>query len=121
MAHIYPEGSATPAAAWLAEAERLFGKDPLQWKFRCPVCGHIQTMADFKALGTEPQDAYQQCIGRKLPRSQRASNCARVPAPETGKRQPCDYAAFGLLPIGTRPVITETGKIISVFPFAEAA
>lgn len=109
-----------PVSEWLAEAKRRFGEDPKQWKFRCPACGNIQTLVDFEKAGAEPQSAYQECIGRHLPRAQRASQLGSEPARDTGKKQPCDYAAYGLLPLpGVKPVISENGHRVMVFPFAE--
>jgi hypothetical protein len=51
-------------AEWRTEATRLFGQLPLQWKFQCPICGNVQTGAEFKARGAEPERAYRECIGR---------------------------------------------------------
>ena len=57
---IYPS-----VEAWQAEAEKRFGKDYMNWKFQCPMCGHIASIADFKAAGAKsPNCAYQECIGR---------------------------------------------------------
>jgi hypothetical protein len=106
-----------PVAEWLAEGRRLFGGDVLQWRFKCPVCGHVQALADFKALGIEPQDGYQECIGRHLP--DRASDFAGKPG-KNGQKSPCDYAAYGLFQVG-RKVIAESGKAITVFPFDDGA
>lgn len=40
-------------ADWLAEGEKLFGTDPRKWKFKCPNCGHVQSMEDFIELRNE--------------------------------------------------------------------
>jgi hypothetical protein len=40
---------------WRAQATALFGPDPRNWKFRCPICGNVQTLVDFEAIGAEPQ------------------------------------------------------------------
>lgn len=110
---------AIPVAVWLKQARALFGDDTLTWRFQCPVCGHIQTPGDFKALGVEPQNAYQNCIGRHLP--SRASNFASTPG-QNGELSPCDYAIFGLFQISKAPkVIAESGKAIAVFAFAAPA
>jgi hypothetical protein len=109
-----------PVAEWLAKAVALFGNDPKAWRFECPVCGNVQTLQDFKDAGAEPQRAYQECLGRVLPKP--ARNFASTPG-GNGKTQPCDYAAFGLFQLSKAPkVIPEGGgKPVAVFPFAPVA
>jgi hypothetical protein len=96
---------------WKNEAVRRFGKDPLDWKFICPICGHIQCGKDFQKVNREDKSpnlpvkdpknvAYQECIGRY------------------GGPGGCDYAAFGLIHANIE-VITPCGTIVHVFPFAE--
>lgn len=91
---------------WLAEGERLFGPNKLDWKFRCPRCGHVQTAEDFKPYsvnGAIPNCATDRCIGR-FDRS----------------ITDCDWAAFGLLTLpGTRLVIPENQEEpVRAFDFA---
>lgn len=103
-------------AEWLNEGRRLFGEDYNQWRFKCPVCGNIQTGADFRSAGVDPQNVYQECIGRHMP--DRAKNLGSTPAKDKSK-SPCDYAAYGLFTFGRR-VMPEGGKkATEVFPFAE--
>ena len=33
---------------WREEGKRRFGKDYMDWKFECPMCGHIASIRDFK-------------------------------------------------------------------------
>jgi hypothetical protein len=106
-----------PVAEWLTEARRLFGDDPKKWKFQCPVCGNIQTPEDFKQVGADPQSVYQECIGRHMPKSDRASNFADTPA-KNGNKSPCDYAAYGLFQFGRKVIPEGGGKPTPVFPFA---
>lgn len=105
-------------AEWLAEAKRRFGDDPKDWKFRCPMCGHIQTLVDFQQIGADPQLAYQECIGRYLP--DRASDLGTTPSP-TGKTSPCDYAAYGLFRAieGYFVLPAPDGEPVPTLPFAE--
>lgn len=35
---------------WQREGVELFGKDPNDWRFRCPACGHVQTRQDLLDL-----------------------------------------------------------------------
>ena len=110
-----PDNQQIPVAEWLSEGKRRFGEDPKLWQFRCPVCGNVQTMEDFKQVGAEPQSAYQECIGRHL--QNRASNLAGTPSKD-GKTAPCDFAAYGLFQFGWK-VVSEGGKVVPVFPFAD--
>lgn len=41
-----------------------YGDDRDKWAFKCPNCGQQQTVADFKAIGVDPNEAYFSCIGR---------------------------------------------------------
>ena len=38
---------------WKAEATRRFGPDMLKWRFRCPMCGHVASVQDFKDAGAK--------------------------------------------------------------------
>lgn len=29
-------------AEWLEEGKKKFGENPDEWKFQCPICGHVQ-------------------------------------------------------------------------------
>lgn len=100
---------------WLAEAVRRFGPDPLQWRFRCPVCGNVQTPGEFKVLkvGLDPQMAYLNCKGRYLDRQRRAFGRNERGAPGSH----CDYASGGLLKVGR--VVVLDGVEHNVFPFAD--
>jgi len=53
---------------YLAEGERLFGKDRKKWKFICPQCKTIQSYSDFIEAEVSPEDIPKylgfSCIGR---------------------------------------------------------
>ena len=56
---------------WLAEGENLFGKAGRDWKYVCPLCGHIQSGKEFEErtnLGVEEiqKKVGYSCIGRHL-------------------------------------------------------
>lgn len=97
---------------WLADGEKLFGKNKLAWKFVCPACGHVASIGDFKELDADGNDAYQKCIGRINGKG--TSN-------QTDNGDGCNWAAYGLF--GTagkgRTVISENGKEVDVFDFAK--
>ncbi|MDR1688308.1 MAG: hypothetical protein LBS21_06820 [Clostridiales bacterium] len=100
---------------WIAEGERRFGEDRLNWKFVCPACGRINTGQEFKDAGAEPNNMYSACIGRH-------SGNMR-PAKKTEKDgNGCDWVAWGFL--GTlgkgNIVINDDGAEVEVFAFADA-
>ena len=66
---------------WRAEGTRLFGKDPENWRFKCPSCGNIATGQEFKDAGQDPDSMYCECIGRHV------------------KGKGCNWAAYGLFDI----------------------
>ncbi len=111
-----------PLKDWLAEGERLFGDDKKQWKWKCPNCGHIQSIADFielKKLGITKAEkdvgtlVYYSCIGRFD---------TRIPEKDVGtifnKKSPCNYTNGGLFCFANTFVINESRERIPVFDFA---
>ena len=104
----------TPVKEWLAEGRELFGRDILKWKFRCPMCGHVASVQDFKDAGAEdPNDSFQECIGRY--------RGAGAPSAPDGNPDGCNWAAYGLFGIPNdkgRLVMAEDGKVLEVFDFA---
>jgi len=99
-------------AEWIAEAERKFGKDAMKWAFKCPSCGHVMTVADYKAAGaTEGQVGFN-CIGRH------AGGEDVVEIFEKDKGQGCNYTQGGFFTLA--PVIVEHDGVDSpVFEFAQ--
>jgi hypothetical protein len=99
---------------WMQEGKENFGEDFTNWKFKCPACGHVASIGEFKELGADPNDAYQKCIGRVNGKGTKNQK-------DLGDG--CNWAAFGLF--GTagkgRTVISENGKEVDVFDFAKEA
>ena len=104
---------------WKAEAIKLFGEDPKQWRFECSNCGHIQTPADFIELNDNgistvgPETAWFSCIGRFD---------TRIPDDQIGEigdsKQPCNYTLGGLFVLAKTLVIRDGAKPKPVFEFA---
>ena len=93
---------------WLAKGKELFGEDMFQWRFVCPGCGNIQSVNDFKQYkekGASPNSASNECIGRYSDGNSWLNT--------GGKKQPCDYAGYGLLNICPVKVIDGEKKIYS--------
>jgi len=93
---------------WVAEAHRLFGDNPADWHFVCPICGNEASGHDFKAAGAHPNAMYQECIGRYT-KGRSAMN-------DTGDG-PCDYVGFGLIRLSPVHVTMAGGSIVHAFAF----
>jgi hypothetical protein len=107
-------------AEWKEKGTALFGSNMLKWRFRCPACGHVQTPEDFrqhKDRGADPNTAYQECIGRYLPKDQRGGWSKDHSNPKV--KYPCDYAGYGFFKLSPVTVVADDGKEILVFGFAE--
>lgn len=83
--------------AWHTEGVRRFGTDELLWRFVCPACGHVASVAF-------------SCVGRFLKGSREAFG-GKGPGP-------CNYSGGGLF--GLNPVSIK-GRVNRVFAFAEVA
>ncbi len=98
-------------AEWHAEAERRFGKDPMKWKWICPICKHVQSMQDYKDAGAETENVAFSCVGRWIEGSKEAF--------KTKGKGPCTYAGGGLFRLNPITVVGEDGKEITAFAFAD--
>ena len=96
-------------AEWRAKAIDLFGRNPLDWAFVCPSCGHVATVRDWKEAGASSDHTGFSCIGRWLD----------APDKNTFSKNggPCQYAGGGLIGLNPVTVETESGHI-RVFEFA---
>jgi hypothetical protein len=93
---------------WRARGRELFGDDPLQWKFVCPSCGNIASVADWKAAGASEGEVAYSCIGRRLGTENEIGS----------KKQPCNYAGGGLFGLNPVTVIFPDGTERASFAFA---
>lgn len=98
---------------WQAEATRRFGPDMLKWRFRCPMCGHVASVQDFKDAGAKsPSCAYQECLGRYTGKG----------TPKKGDSSGCNWAAYGLFGIPAEHdivVVAPPDDQVDVYPFAD--
>lgn len=96
---------------WKAELKRRFGDNIEDYKFVCPACEKVSSGGEFKKAGAEPDDIYQNCIGRFTGKK----------AAKDDSKDGCNWAAYGLF--GTfgkgDVVITEDGEKVAVFKMAE--
>jgi hypothetical protein len=97
-------------ADWLAIGKKLFGSDPMLWRFVCVSCGHVQTAADLVKRGVDPktalQAAYVNCEGRY-------AGATSSPAGPDG----CDWSLGGLLNFADVYVQSKEGRLCPVFAF----
>lgn len=95
---------------WLDEGKERFGDDFTQWKFKCPACGHVNTGKEFKDLGIDLNNMYNECIGRHTGKG----------SPKKGDSSGCNWAAYGLFgTLGKGRIVLNEGKESEVFDFAE--
>lgn len=95
---------------WRTEGTRLFGENYHDWRFACPICGHVAAVSDyrqFKDAGASPNSATCECIGRYT----------RVDGFRAKGKGPCDYAGYGLF--HASPIrIDNDGHVTHCFAFA---
>lgn len=100
-------------SAWREEGTRRFGKDFMDWKFKCPMCGHVASIREFKDAGaSDPNCAYQECIGRYTGKG----------SPKKDDDSGCNWAAYGLFGIPNGKgiiVIADDDTGVECFDFAE--
>lgn len=101
---------------WRAEAARLFGPDPMGWRFVCPVCGHVASVQDWKDAGAPEGEAAFSCVGRWLDQDVRAAFLVDS-GPDV--ESPCDYTGGGLFRLNPVKVLGEDGEEHATFAFAE--
>lgn len=99
-------------AEWIDEAERLFGKNAMKWAFRCPSCGHVATVADYKAAGASEGQVGFNCIGRHR------GGDKVVQIFEADQGQGCNYTQGGLFTLARTIVEMPDGRERAVFDFA---
>jgi hypothetical protein len=98
---------------WKAKGRELFGDDALTWRFVCPSCNHVATVADWRDAGATEGGVAFSCIGRW-------TNAGGDKA-FRGKGGPCNYAGGGLFKLNPITVVMPDGVERDVFAFAEAA
>lgn len=98
---------------WKAEGHRRFGDNILDFKFKCPMCGHVASVQDFKDLGVDdPANcAYSECIGRYTGKG----------SPNDADSLGCNWCSYGFLgiPKGGVIVIDDQGEKSYIYDYAD--
>lgn len=95
------------ADEWRLEGRRRFGDDVMNWKFLCPMCGHVASVRDFKNAGASgPDCAYTECIGRYIGKGSQKKDDSSG----------CDWCCYGLYGIPQGGIIVDG---LHIFDFAE--
>lgn len=82
-------------AEWTAIGIKRFGADQMKWKFKCPACGHVASVQDYKNAGAPATTVAFSCIGRYLQDKPREAFAKKGEGP-------CNYAGGGLF--GLNPI-----------------
>lgn len=95
---------------WRAMAVSLFGENPMDWRFVCPACGHVATVAEWcKHHAPEGAVAFS-CVGRWSGAKREAFGDGEGP---------CNYAGGGLICVNPVHVSDPAAtKDLFVFQFA---
>ena len=97
--------------AWVAAGRERYGDDQDAWRFRCPSCGHVAAVSDWRAAGAPMGAVAFSCVGRwdeSVTAERAAANAFK------GRGGPCNYAGGGLF--GLNPVDVDGHD---VFDFAD--
>jgi len=97
---------------WLAEGKRLFGEDMLAWKSKCPSCGNVASVQEYKDVGgpLAANNSFFNCIGRYLPQEKKVYDILE-------KKGPCNYTSGGFFNLTPNQVVYPDGQKSSVFDF----
>lgn len=104
------------ATDWRAEAVRRFGEDVFQWRFKCPCCGHVAKVSDWRDAGAPEGSIAFSCVGRWTGGGTGAAFFVKGKDDQEHPTVPCDYAGGGLFGLNPVAVMSE-GIVRHVFSF----
>ena len=93
----------------MEKAKSLFGRNPDNWKFKCPCCGHVASVKDYEDAGAPTGAVGFSCIGRWSGHMDT----------DMGAGQPCNYSGGGLFQLNPVTVVFPDEEKHQVFEFAE--
>lgn len=90
---------------FMNKGKEIYGVDMMDWKFKCPQCGHVHSLGDFQKAGIDINKGLSCCASR---------------FPELGYSKPdCKWTTGGLFKIGGQFVISQDYIPILIFAFAD--
>lgn len=96
-------------ADWEAEAIGHYGPDQMNWEFRCPVCGYVAKVSEWKAVGAPEGAVAFSCVGRW---KRDARDVFRGSGPG-----PCNYTGGGLFRLNPVKITFPDGTTWLAFEF----
>jgi len=95
---------------WVEEGRRRFGDDPLSWRFVCPSCGRVASVAEWKAAGAPEGEVAFCCVGRHV-------EGAKEAFAKGDNSRGCTYSGGG--PFRLNPVsVIKDGVLHEMFEFS---
>lgn len=64
---------------WNEEGESLFGPDRSQWRFVCPYCNTVASVADYQSVHAPVRQIGRACIGNFIPEIRELKEKAKGP------------------------------------------
>lgn len=102
---------------WVEEAKKRY-KSSKEIRLRCPVCGHVATVAEYDEAGAPDGAIGFSCIGRWL----KDDTKVREAFGNHSKQKfpgPCNYTGGGLIGLNPIRVIFDDGSASTFFDFAD--
>jgi hypothetical protein len=96
---------------WIEEAKKRYETSD-DIAFKCPSCGHIATVKEWKDAGADEGEIGFSCIGRRI-------GAKREALDSQSKKGPCNYAGGGLIRLNPVKIVFDEGNATSVFDFAD--
>lgn len=103
----------TAHADWQRQGEALFGPDRQAWRFICPSCSHIASIAEWQMAGAPEGAVGFSCIGRFA--GSGVSPRAAASAAFGRNGGPCNYTGGGLFQLNPVSIEFEDARAPTSF------
>ena len=95
---------------WRELGEKVFGPNRNDWRYQCPICGHVAPQRAWIEAGAPAGAIGFACVGRWTGPRRTAFGDDSGPGP-------CDYTGGGLFGFNPIHVSLPDGRIVQLFPF----